>query len=279
MIISCSNSIDISAKLSKLSAMPIIYPKITEFTASEMLIGIEQNIKNDVIYIMQSLAQDANKQIMELLLTINAAKHSGVTQINLILPYIAYSRQDKVKTKQSMGMEVISHMLNNSGIDNIITIDMHNKNSLQLFDLPVINIDTTPFIAATKKDKLLVMPDRGALNRSNSSGNFVYLEKTRNDDGMSFQIFGEINGKDCLLIDDIIDSGKTLCLAAEFLIEHGAKSVEAYATHALLSKESCRRINNSAITHLTISNSVTQKHLPKNTDITDISPLIYKAMK
>lgn len=278
MIISCPNSIDISQKLSKLSSIPVTFPKIIEFTSSEMLIKIEKKIKNDVIYIVQSLAQDANKQIIELLLTINAVKHSGIKQINLILPYIAYSRQDKIKTTESTGIEVIANILNNTGIDNLITIDIHNKNSLQLFDFPVINIDTASFATETKKNKLIVMPDIGALNRSNLSRNVTYLEKTRHDKDISFKIFGAINDKDCLLIDDIIDSGKTLCLAAEFLIEHGAKSVDAYATHALLSKESCERIDNSAITHLTISNSVAPKYLPKNTDIIDISTMIYKTM-
>lgn len=297
MIISCRNNIDLSIKIANLAKLDIVTPKITEFTASEMLIEIPKTIDNNDIYIVQSLSSSSNDQIMELLLTINAAKHSGAKKIHLILPYIAYSRQDKYKNNQSTGMEVIASLLNNAGITSLITVDIHNKNSLQLFDIPVINIDTTEFITSSIKDRLIVMPDMGSVNRAILQGEFVYLEKTRNNaanqdssamaslqsrsdnDGpgkieMSFKLFGDVKGRNCLLLDDIIDSGKTLSLAAKFLIDQGAKSVDAYATHALLSKETCARIEKSDITNLTISNSIKQQYLPKNIEIIDVAGLI-----
>lgn len=278
MIISCRNSIDLSNKIARVAKLDIVIPAIKEFTASEMLIEIPKTINNDDIYIVQSLASSSNNQIMELLLTINAIKHSGGQKIHLILPYIPYSRQDKQKNNNSSGMEVIANLLNNAGISSIITLDIHNKNSLQLFDVPVINIDTTPLVSRLIKDRLIVMPDLGSVNRSTLNGDFIYLEKTRYNSDISFNLFGNVKGKNCLLLDDIIDSGKTIELAAKFLIDKGAKSVDAYATHALFSKATCDKIEKSDITNLIISNSIKQEYLPKNIELIDIASLISTAI-
>lgn len=278
IIISCTSSIDLSTKISKLANAELLTPKVKNFSASEMLIEIPKSCKDREVYIVQSLSFSANNQVMELLLTINAARRSGARKIHLILPYLSYSRQDKESSDySSVGMEVISTILNTSGISSLITIDIHNKNSIRLFNIEIKNINTSHLVAS-QPNKLIVMPDNGSKKRSNLEQNFISLEKMRHNDNISFKISHDISGMDCLIIDDIIDSGKTLCIAADFLIAQGAKSVDAYVTHALFSEKTVSMIDESVISNLTISNSIKQKIIPKNTKIIDISNLIYQAM-
>lgn len=271
-IIPCHNSIELATKIAISKGFELVIPKIYFFTAKEMQITIPKILAKEV-YIIQSFSASVNDALIELLLTVHAARNSGADIINVITPYLCYSRQDKVNNNASCGVQIIANLLGSSKINKIITIDFHSPSTLSLFPIPIINITIEEIVQPLIHNKLIISPDNGA-SRRNNFDQVIKLNKKRTNNGLSFKLHGDVTNNDCLIVDDIIDSGQTICLAAEILHKHGAKSITAFATHALLSSDTCSKINNSCINKLYISNSIQNNLLPKNTTIIDVTKII-----
>jgi ribose-phosphate pyrophosphokinase len=275
-IIPCQNSIELATKIASTKRFELVIPRVRYFTGKEMQVTIPTILGKEV-YIIQSFSASVNDALIELLLTINAARNSGADIINVIAPYLGYSRQDKIEDFKSHGLGMIAHLLSSCTIHQLITIDFHSPGNLYLFPITVKNISTQDLILPLTKNKVIVTPDNGA-SRRNHFDNVIQLNKKRIDDNLYFELHGDVSDQDCLIVDDIIDSGRTICQASEILIKNGAKSVEAYVTHALFSNETCNRINNSLISKLYISNSITNNFLPDNLDIIDLTKIIIQRL-
>lgn len=274
-IISCPTYI----KLARLLSENVTEVHTKAFSSSEVEVHIHgnSNIKECEIYILYSLAESANNQLIELLLTINTIKNMGAAKIHVIIPYMPYSRQDKNEYGSSYGIELVAQMLSNSGLDSIITVDIHSKESLRLFTIPITNIDVTPLFK-NMNDKTIVFPDEGSRKRYNLSG--ISMIKKRKETSMEFELSDDVTGKDCLIVDDIIDTGRTIDLAAQKLISNGARSVSVYATHGLFGDlPHHHNIYKSLETHvqeITITNSVTSR--VEGVKVLDISRLLMGAV-
>lgn len=280
-VLACSGGEHLGALLSKSLNVELVISKVRKFTGQEALIEIDTNLTNSTIVIVQSFSGNINNDIIELLLAIDTAKNAGAVCVHLILPYMPYSRQDRqMYSYSSVGMNVIANLINQSKIDTITVLDIHAFHSLALFKKPIFNISSMDIINRYMDltDIVLVMPDKGAVIR-NETKDLVYLEKTRSNGMISFELHGDVKEKKCLVIDDMIDSGNTLCKAADKLIEYGAKSVSAYATHAFFSDKTCNLIDSSSISKLTISNSISNIYRPSALEVIDITDIILDNLK
>jgi ribose-phosphate pyrophosphokinase len=273
-IIPCHNSIELATKIATIKGFELIRPYIRYFTGKEIQITIPTILGKEV-YIIQSFSTSVNDALIELLLTIDASKNSGAQTINIISPYLCYSRQDRIEPMTSYGLKTVSDLLCYHKIQRLITIDFHSPAALNLFPISITNISTQDLILPLTQNKTIVSPDNGA-SRRNNFDNVIQLNKQRIDGNLHFELHDDVTGRNCLIVDDIIDSGRTICQASEILIKNGAKSVEAYVTHALLSNDTCNKINNSFISKLYISNSINSHLLPNNTKIIDITKILAK---
>ena len=273
-LISCSGAAHLSKSLAQHLHATEITPTIRHFSSTELLVDIEQDVsKYDVVYIAQSCGHDANDKLIELLCAIDASRRSGARRIELVIPYICYGRQDrKLGDYTSVGMEIIANLLNASGADTITIVDIHSAESLKHFTIPVTNIKGIDIAiqCIDTTDKTLVMPDRGAVMRG-ARADAVYFEKHRNNEALDMQLHGSVNGKHCIIIDDIVDSGQTLCTAAKILKHAGAASVEAYVTHAIFTRFSRTMIDQSHISKLYVTNSIDNAALPDIATVLDLS--------
>lgn len=271
-IISCQSSIELATKIAAIKNYELIIAMTQSFTGGEMKIHLPKALDKE-IYIVQSFNKSVNNQLMELILTIDAARASGAHNINIVAPYFPYSRQDSKESLTSHGLKIIANLLNNCNINRLITMDFHAPKALSLFAFTVTNISIDEIIMPFAQDRLIICPDKGATKR-NKFNQIIRLGKKREGDDLFFELSDDIKGKDCLIIDDIIDSGRTICLAAKTLAQNGAKSIQAYATHALFLKDTQEMLNASLIEKLYISNSVENTLLPNNTITLDITKII-----
>jgi ribose-phosphate pyrophosphokinase len=280
-VVSCAGGEHLAKIFAQSLNVDLIISKISRFTGHERLIEIDVSLRNTTVVIVQSFSGNVNNDIIELLLTIDAAKNAGAANIHLILPYMPYSRQDRqISNYSSVGMNVVANLIDQSQIDTITVLDIHAFHSLAWFHKPIFNISSMDIISRYMDltDIVLVMPDKGAVIR-NAAKDVVYLEKTRGNGMISFVLHGDVKGQECIIVDDMIDSGQTLCRAADKLIEYGAKSVSAYVTHAFLSETTCNLVNSSAISKLIVSNSISNIYRPSVLEVIDITDMILDNLK
>lgn len=248
-----------------------IKTEIRRFEDGELMIKINEPLENQEITIIHSISTPVNDNLMALLLAANAAKEAN--KITALIPYLGYSRQDR----EGQAIGLIIKMLKVAGITRIITLDIHSKHP------EIENIDPSPLWQGLFIDKkyVVVSPDSGGRTRAENFSKLMgydlaIINKTRDSHGkctMS-EIQGNVAGRDCIIIDDIIDSGGTIYKAADLLIKKGALSVKACATHPVFSKGAIALIENSPIEELYVSNSIAQKGLPPKIRVVDIENIL-----
>lgn len=271
-IISCKNSMALATKIAETKNFELIKTKTQSFTGGELKIEMPKTLAKE-IYIIQSFNQSVNDGLIELFLTINAARSSGASKINIIAPYLPYSRQDKNQSMSSCGFKTIADLLNSCNINRLITLDFHAPYALNLLTSHVTNISIEKLILPLAQNRTIICPDNGSAKR-NRFDRAIILHKKRINNNVTFELNDDIKGLDCFIIDDIIDSGKTICLAAQILKNNGARSIHAYATHGLLPKTTYKKLNESFIEKLYISNSIETDLLSNNINILDIAKII-----
>lgn len=271
-----------------IKASPI---KISRFADGEINVSVTNELFNQEVYILQSTFPPVNENLMELLLIIDAVKRIGAKKITAIIPYYGYSRQDRViqndNMKSALSAKLVANLIKISGIDSVIVIDLHSTQIEGFFDVPIINLSSLEvFIDSIQKEELaIVAPDVGAIGRVRVfakilekkynielSNKIVILDKYREKAGTSqiMNIIGEVINKNCVIIDDIVDSGGTLCNAALALKNAKAKSVIACITHGVLSRDAVEKISCSALSKLIITNTIFPK-FTKNDKIEVVS--------
>jgi len=274
----------------------IIDVTVTKFSDQEVFVEINENIRGKNIFIIQSTSMPANDHLMELLITIDTLKRASAQTVTAVIPYFGYARQDrKVGPRTPISAKLVADILTTAGIDRVLTIDLHAAQIQGFFDIPVDNLYAAPVITKDikknyqNKDIVVISPDVGGVVRARGiakriGGDLAIVDKRRDKANVSevMNIIGDINGRDCIIVDDIVDTAGTLCNAAEALIKSGAKSVSAYITHGVLSGPAVERIKKSKLNELVITDSIAPTKLildASNIRILNLAPLIAEAIR
>ena len=287
---------NLSRKISKHLKNKLINSSIRKFDDGEIYIEINENIRGNSIFIIQSVSYPANDNLMELLLCIDALKRSSAKNITAVIPYFGYARQDrKVVPRTSISAKLVSNLITKAGADRIVTVDLHAGQIQGFFDIPVDNLFGTPIFSRyikknLKKGNLIcVAPDVGGVERARALGKILnvglaIIDKRRAAPGKSqvMNVVGNVKNKICIIVDDIIDTGGTIVNAAEALKTRGAKEVHVFVTHGVLSGEAIEKIKKSHIKNLVVTDTIDNESKVKkarNIHILTISNLITEAIK
>ena len=295
-ILSGTSNQRLSKDISKQLKLKLINTNIKRFADGEIYIEINENIRGNSVFVIQSTSTPANDNLMELLLCIDALRRSSAKNITAVIPYFGYARQDrKVAPRTSISAKVVSNLITNAGANRIVTVDLHAGQIQGFFDIPVDNLFTTPLFARYIKKKfktknlVCVSPDVGGVQRTRGlatkiKADLAIIDKRRPEPGKSevMNIIGDVKGKTCVLVDDIIDSGGTIVNAAKALKDRGAKEVYVYITHGVLSGEAVNKIKKSVIKNLVITDTIDNMNRvkgAKNIEVMSISGLMGEAIK
>ena len=295
-ILTGNSNKQLSNKISKNLKNKLVNTSIRKFADGEIYIEINENIRGNSIFIIQSVSSPANDNLMELLLCIDALKRSSAKNITAVIPYFGYARQDrKVVPRTSISAKLVSNLITNAGANRVVTVDLHAGQIQGFFDIPVDNLFATPIFSKHIKKKIkskniiCVAPDVGGVERARALGKkldvgLAIVDKRRPSPGKSqvMNVIGNVKNKICILTDDIIDSGGTIVNAADALLKRGAKEVHVYATHGVFSGDAVKKIKNSKIKNLVITDSIDSSDKFKkvrNIEVLSISILLAEAIK
>jgi ribose-phosphate pyrophosphokinase len=250
--------------------VPLGKASVRRFADQEIFVEIQENVRGEDCFIVQSTSFPANDHLMELLIMIDALRRSSARRITAVIPYFGYARQDRrASGRTPISAKLVANLITNAGADRVLTLDLHAGQIQGFFDIPTDNLFAMPLLARDVKEHypnaslMVVSPDVGGVVRARSLAKRVdallaIVDKRRERPGESevMNIVGDVAGKDCLLIDDIVDSGGTLCNAADALLDKGATSVTAYITHGVLSGGAVARVAASRLRELVITDSI-----------------------
>mgnify|MGYP001549918118 FL=1 len=276
--------------------IPLVKAVVRRFADMEVFVEIQENVRGEDIFVIQSTSFPANDNLMELLIVIDALKRASARRITAVIPYFGYARQDrKVGPRTPISAKLVANLITEAGANRVLTVDLHAGQIQGFFDIPTDNLYAMPVIVKDITDYLghnnlmVVSPDVGGVVRARAlakrlGGDLAIVDKRRERAGESevMNIIGDVEGRSCILIDDIVDSGGTICNAAEALLREGAKDVCAYATHGVLSGGAVARIKGSKLKSLVITDSIaaTQEVAQcANIRRISIAPLIGEAMR
>ena len=263
----------LSKEIAKYLGVKLIDAEVKKFADHEVFVDIKENVRGEDIFVVQSTSRPANDNIMELLIMIDALRRASARRITAVIPYFGYARQDrKVAPRTPISAKLVANLITSAGADRVLTLDLHAAQIQGFFDIPVDNLFASPAFAYDIKqnygenDLTIISPDVGGLVRARDvakrvGADLAIVDKRRPRAGVSevMNIIGDVKGKNCIIIDDIVDSGGTLCNAAEALMNKGAASVSAYITHGVLSANAHERIANSKLKELVITDSIESK--------------------
>jgi ribose-phosphate pyrophosphokinase len=295
-LLACNSNPILSQEIANHLGLKLINAEVKKFADHEIFVEIKENVRGEDIFIIQSTSYPANDNIMELLIAIDALRRASAKRITAVIPYFGYARQDrKVAPRTPISAKLIANIITSAGADRVLTLDLHAGQIQGFFDIPLDNLYAAPvFIRDIKQNfelenLVVVSPDVGGLVRARAiaskiSAELAIVDKRRPRAGVSevMNIIGDVDGKNCIVVDDMVDSGGTLCNAAEALINKGAKSVSAYITHGILSGKASEKIANSQLKNLVITNSIepsTETLKTKNIRIINIADLIGEAVR
>ncbi len=295
-ILTGNSNKNLSSKIAKYLKEKLVNSNIRKFKDGEIYVEINENIRGNNIFFIQSVSSPANDNLMEMLLCIDALKRSSAKNITAVIPYFGYARQDrKVVPRTSISAKLVSNLITQAGADRVVTVDLHAGQIQGFFDIPVDNLFTTPLFARHIKKKIkskniiCVAPDVGGVERSRALGRILnvglaIVDKRRPKPGQSqvMNVIGDVKGKTCIIVDDIIDSGGTIINAAKALKQRGAKDVYVYISHGVLSGDAVKSIKNSPIKKLVITDTINNENKvrsAKNIEILSISNLMGEAIR
>ncbi len=299
-IISCNSNRGLAEAISAYLNAPLCKASIRRFSDMEIFVEILENIRGEDVFVVQSTSYPANDNLMELLVTIDALRRASAKRITAVVPYYGYARQDrKTGPRSPISAKLVANLITEAGADRVLTMELHAGQIQGFFDIPLDNLIVAPvFIpdieerikAKHKGQKLcLVSPDVGGVVRTRAlakriDADLAIIDKRREQAGVSevMHVIGDVKDRVCILIDDIVDSGGTLCNAATALREHGATDVYAYVVHGVLSGGAVARISASSITQLVITDSIAATEavrVSQSVHQLSVAPLIGEAIQ
>ena len=250
--------------------LPLGKASVRRFADQEIFVEIQENVRGEDVFVIQPTSFPTNDHLMELLIMIDAFRRSSAKRITAVIPYFGYARQDrKSGSRTPISAKLVANLITEAGADRVMTMDLHAAQIQGFFDIPTDNLYAAPLLTRDikqhydLKNLMVVSPDVGGVARARSLAKrldcrLAIVDKRRDRPGESevMNVIGDVTGKDCILIDDIIDSGGTLCNAAEALLKQGANSVTAYITHGVLSGGAVARVSSSKLRELVITDSI-----------------------
>ena len=285
----------LAEKIAAAVDVPLGKTSVDRFSDGEIRINIEESIRGDEIFIIQSTSAPVNDNLMELLIMIDALRRASAATINVVIPYYGYARQDrKARSREPITAKLVADMVEKAGADRAIMLDLHAAQIQGFFDIPVDHLMGAPLLAdyfltqGLDKDAVVVSPDHGGVTRARKLAEFLkapiaIIDKRRPRANVAeiMNIIGSVDGKRCILIDDMIDTAGTITLAAQALMDAGAIEVYASATHPVLSGPAIERIEKSPIKQLVVTDSIQlpeEKQIDKLVQVS-VGPLIGDAIK
>lgn len=278
---------EVGVELGKLS--------VDRFSDGEIQINIEESVRGDNVYVIQSTSAPVNDNLMELMIMIDALRRASVNTINVVLPYYGYARQDrKARSREPITAKLVANMLQNSGVTRIVALDLHAAQIQGFFDIPVDHLMGAPLLAdyfineGVAANAVVVSPDHGGVTRARALAEFLkapiaIIDKRRPRPNVAkiMNIIGDVKGKKCIMIDDMIDTAGTISKGAQALMDAGAEEVYASATHAVLSGPAIERLDNSPLKQVVVTDSIQlpdEKQIDKIVQVS-VAPLIGAAIK
>jgi len=259
----------------------LVEARVERFNDGEIFVEVFDNVRGEDMFIIQSTSNPANDNLMELLIMADALRRSSARRITAVIPYFGYARQDRrSKARTPISAKLVANMLVGSGIERVLTMDLHAAQIQGFFDIPVDNLYASPIFALDIQhhfkgeldDVLVISPDVGGVARARElakriNAPLAIVDKRREKAGevSEMTVIGDVKGKKCIIVDDICDTAGTLCKAAEVILENGAAEVHAYITHGVLSAPACERITNSVMKSLVITDTIAATPEVKNT--------------
>ncbi len=293
-VFSLNSNLPLAREIAKVIGIELGKISVTRFSDGEIQINIEESIRGCDVYVIQSTSSPVNENIMELLIMIDALKRASAKTINLVMPYYGYARQDrKARAREPITAKLVANLLETAGATRVICLDLHAPQIQGFFEIPTDHLMGVPILADYFKqrefngDLVIVSPDHGGVTRARKLAErlkapIAIIDKRRPRPNVAevMNIVGNIEGKIAILIDDIIDTAGTITLAANALVENGAKEVYACCTHPVLSGPAIDRIQNSNIKELVITNSISLPEEKKSDKIVHLSvaPLMGEAI-
>ncbi|HCS22892.1 MAG TPA: phosphoribosylpyrophosphate synthetase [Rhodospirillaceae bacterium] len=271
-LISCTSNQPLAEAISAYLGIPLTEANVKRFADQEIFLEVLDNVRGEDVFVIQPTSYPANDHLMELLIMIDALKRGSARRITAVIPYFGYARQDRKTTARSpISAKLVANLITTAGADRVLTMDLHAGQIQGFFDIPVDNLFAgtpvfVPYIQkACKVDNLtIVSPDVGGVVRARAfakrldDAGLAIIDKRRERAGISevMHVIGEVAGRDCILIDDMVDSAGTICNAAAALMEHGAASVRAVASHGVFSGSAVERIEKSPMVEMLVTDSI-----------------------
>jgi ribose-phosphate pyrophosphokinase len=275
--------------------LPLCRCQVRRFADMEIFVEIQENVRGADAFVVQSTSFPTNDHLMELLIMVDALRRASARRITAVMPYFGYARQDrKPGPRTPISAKLVANLITRAGVDRILTVDLHAGQIQGFFDIPTDNLFAAPVMVRDIKERMdrtnvaVVSPDVGGVVRARALAKrndapLAIVDKRRERAGESevMNIIGDVEGKSCILIDDIVDSGGTLCNAAEALLKQGAKDVSAYITHGVLSGGAVARVASSKLKELVLTDTIQPTEavrVAKNIRVISIAPLIGEAI-
>src|SRR5512135_3064247 len=294
-ILSCNSNRPLAEAVSAYLDMPLTNASVRRFSDMEVFVEIHENVRGEDVFVVQSTSYPANDNLMELLVTLDALKRCSARRTTAVIPYYGYARQDrKSGPRTPISAKLVANMITAAGADRVLTVDLHAGQIQGFFDIPTDNLFVAPvFLKDVKErynggDLVIVSPDvggvvraRGLAKRIDAPLAIVDKRRERPGDSEVMNVIGDVTGRTCILVDDIVDSGGTLVNAAEALLNHGATMVTGYISHGVLSGGAVARIMASRLKELVITDSILPSEAVRNAHnirVLPIAPLLGEAI-
>ena len=295
-ILSCNSNVDLAKSISKNLNSQLIKAEVKRFSDMEVFVEVQENVRGEDMFVIQSTSYPANDNLMELLVSLDALRRASARRITAVIPYYGYARQDrKSGPRTPISAKLVANLITKAGADRILTMDLNAGQIQGFFDIPTDNLFAAPVFVKDIEEKyegkplVIVSPDVGGVVRARAiarriNANLAIIDKRREKAGSSevMNIIGDVKNHHCIIVDDIIDSGGTICNAAQALIDVGALSVDSYVTHGVLSGSAVTNISNSPLNSLVTTDSIKATEAVKMTsNIRQISiaPIIGEAIR
>ena len=295
-ILACNSNRPLAENISKNLNIQLVKAEVKRFSDMEVFVEVQENVRGEDMFIVQSTSYPANDNLMELLVSLDALRRASARRITAVIPYYGYARQDrKSGPRTPISAKLVANLITTAGADRVLTMDLHAGQIQGFFDIPTDNLFAAPVFIKDIQERysgkpiVVVSPDVGGVVRARGiarriNANLAIIDKRREKPGSSevMNIIGDVSDHHCILVDDIIDSGGTLCNAAQALTDVGALSVDAYVTHGVLSGSAVTRISNSPLSMLITTDSIKATEAVKiasNIRQISIAPIIGEAIR
>jgi ribose-phosphate pyrophosphokinase len=294
-VLACNSNRPLAEAISAYLNIELTKASIRRFSDMEVFVEILENVRGEDVFVVQSTSYPANDNLMELLVCLDALRRGSARRVTAVIPYFGYARQDrKTGPRTPISAKLVANLITRAGADRVLTVDLHAGQIQGFFDIPLDNLFSAPVFIRhiednfDKDDLIMVSPDVGGVVRARAFAkrletDLAIIDKRRERAGVSevMHIIGDVKDRTCILVDDIVDSGGTLCNAAEALMEAGAKAVHAYITHGVLSGGAVSRVSSSPLKSMVITDSILGTEavrVASNIDQISIAPLMGEAI-